>query len=80
MKKVVGELAAEFQKMEDWHSRLERQAARTCDLLLGPPPARAQLTNCLDEVTMHLRVELAAWWEADVEMEKLQTSTTRVRD
>jgi hypothetical protein len=38
---VVSELAAEFYKMEDSRSRLERPAMRICDLLLGPPPGRA---------------------------------------
>jgi hypothetical protein len=38
---VVGELATDFQKMEDQCSSLERQAARICSLLLGPPPNRA---------------------------------------
>jgi hypothetical protein len=47
---VVSELATKLLKMEDWRSRLERPAARICDLLLGPPPGRARLTDCLDKV------------------------------
>jgi hypothetical protein len=35
---VVGELVTEFQKLEEWHPRLERLAMRIYDLLLGPPP------------------------------------------
>jgi hypothetical protein len=38
---VVGELAAEFLKLEERHSWLERSAVRICDLLLGLPPGRA---------------------------------------
>jgi hypothetical protein len=38
---VVSELVAEFYKMEDSRSRLERPAVRICDLLLGPPPGQA---------------------------------------
>jgi hypothetical protein len=37
---VVGEVAAKFQKMEDWSSRLERPVVWICDLLLRPPPGR----------------------------------------
>jgi hypothetical protein len=37
----VGELATEFQKMEDRRLRLERPATRICDLLLGQPTGRA---------------------------------------
>jgi hypothetical protein len=46
---VVGELATEFQKMEDRCSRLEQPAVRIYDLLLGPPTSRAQLVGHLDE-------------------------------
>jgi hypothetical protein len=35
---VVGELIAEFQRLEEQRSWLERPAARIWDLLLGPPP------------------------------------------
>jgi hypothetical protein len=62
---VVGELAAEFCKVEDWRPRLERPTARICDLLLGPLPGQAQLVDRLDEVAGQLRVELATRWEAE---------------
>jgi hypothetical protein len=39
--KVVGELAAEFQKVEGCCLKPERPAARICDLLLRPPPGQA---------------------------------------
>jgi hypothetical protein len=48
---VVGELTTEFHKVEDQCSRLERPVVRICDLLLGPPPGRAQLADRLDEDT-----------------------------
>jgi hypothetical protein len=57
---VVDEMAAEFEKMEDRHSRLEWPAARIYDLVLGTPPGRAWLADLLDEAAGHLRVELAA--------------------
>jgi hypothetical protein len=38
---VMGELVAEFQKLEERHPRLERLGARICDLLLGPPLRQA---------------------------------------
>jgi hypothetical protein len=37
---VVGELVAEFQRMEERRSRLEQPAVRIYDLVLGPPPGR----------------------------------------
>jgi hypothetical protein len=46
---VVGELAAEFQKMGEQRSRLEQPTVRICNLLLGPSPSRAQLADRLDE-------------------------------
>jgi hypothetical protein len=46
---VVDELVAEFHKLEEWRSRLERSAMRICDLLLGLPPGRARLADHLDE-------------------------------
>jgi hypothetical protein len=57
---VVGELVAEFQKLEKQCSWLEQPTVRIYDLLLGPPPSRARLANRLDEATGQLRVELAA--------------------
>jgi hypothetical protein len=35
------EIVAEFQRLEEQHSRLLRPATRICNLLLGPPPGRA---------------------------------------
>jgi hypothetical protein len=65
---VVGELAIEFQEMEDWRSRLELPVVRIYDLLLGPLTGQARLANRLDEATGHHRVELAARREADAEL------------
>jgi hypothetical protein len=48
---VVGELVAKFQMVEDWHSQLDWPTVRICDLLLVPPPGRAQLADCLNEAT-----------------------------
>jgi hypothetical protein len=77
---VVDEFATKFQKMEDRRSWLERPAARIYDLLLGPPTCQARLADHLDEATGQLRVELAAWWEAYVELEALWTLAMRVWD
>jgi hypothetical protein len=77
---VLGELVVEFWKLEKRRSQLERPAMRICDLLLGPPPGRAQLANRLDESTRQLGAELAAWQEVDAKLEALQTSATQVRD
>jgi hypothetical protein len=38
---VVGELVAEFQRLEERHSWLERPVVRICDLLLRLPPSLA---------------------------------------
>jgi hypothetical protein len=46
---VVGELVAEFQKIEDRCLHLEWPATRICDWLLGPLPNRARLADHLDE-------------------------------
>jgi hypothetical protein len=48
---VLGELVTEFQKLEEWCSRLKRPAVRICDLLLGPPPGRARLADHMDKAT-----------------------------
>jgi hypothetical protein len=77
---VVGELDAEFQRVEDQCSWLEWSAMRICDLLLGPPPSRAQLANRLDEAAGQLTVERVARWEVDAEREARQTLTVRVLD
>jgi hypothetical protein len=70
---VVGKLVFELHKLEDQSSRLERPAARICDLFLGPPHSRARLGDRLDEAAGHHRVELATPLEADAELEALQT-------
>jgi hypothetical protein len=77
---VAGELAVEFWKMEERCLWLERPTVRICDLLLGPPPGWAQPADHLDKATGQLRVELAARWEADAELEALWTSAARVQD
>jgi hypothetical protein len=56
---VVGGRAAEFQRLEEQRSWLERPAMRICDLPLGPPPSRIQLADRLDEATRQLRAKLA---------------------
>jgi hypothetical protein len=43
---AVGVVGAEFQKLEERFSRLERPSVRICDMLLGP---RARLADCPDE-------------------------------
>jgi hypothetical protein len=53
----VGELVAEFQKLEEWHSLLERPNKRIYDLLLGPPLSRAGLADHLDDTAGKLGVE-----------------------
>jgi hypothetical protein len=73
---VVGELAVEFQKMEERQLRLEWPVAGICDLLLGPPFGQARLTDHLDEATGQLRVELATQREVDAEVVTLWASAT----
>jgi hypothetical protein len=70
---VVSKLVAEFQRLEEWCSRLEWPTVRICDLLLGPPPGRARLGDRLVEATEQHRVELDERWEADAELEVLRT-------
>jgi hypothetical protein len=77
---VVGELVAEFQRLEERCLRLERPATRICDLLLGPPHGRARLARRLDVTIGQLRAELAAHREADTELEALRTSVVLVQD
>jgi hypothetical protein len=48
---------------------------RIYDLLLGSLPGPARLVDHLDEATGQLRVELAARWEVDVELEVLPSRT-----
>jgi hypothetical protein len=37
---VVGDLVAKFQKLEEWHSRLEWPTMQICGRLLGLPPSQ----------------------------------------
>jgi hypothetical protein len=53
---------------------------RIYDLLLGPPPCRARLADCLDDVVRQHRVERAAQREATAELEAMWTLATRVWD
>jgi hypothetical protein len=71
---VVGELVAEFQRPEEWRSRLEWPTVRICDLLLGQPHSRVRLADRLDEAAGQLRAELSAHREVDAEQEALWTS------
>jgi hypothetical protein len=48
---VVGELIAEFQKVEDHRSWLEWPIAKICDLLPRPPPDWAWLADRLNGAT-----------------------------
>jgi hypothetical protein len=77
---VVGELAAEFQKMEDQCYQIEQPTARICDLLLGPLPSQARMADHLDQADRQLGVELATRWEADAELEALRISAAWVQD
>jgi hypothetical protein len=45
---------------------------RICDLLLGSPPGRARMADCLDEAAGQLGVELPAR-QVDTELEALRT-------
>jgi hypothetical protein len=77
---VLGELVTEFQKEEGRHSRFERPTTRIYNPFLGPPPGWACLVDHLNEAARQIRVELAAWWEKDVELVTLWCSTERVWD
>jgi hypothetical protein len=67
------------KKMEERRSWLEWPTARIYDLLLGPPSGWARLVDHLDEAARQLRVELAARWEVDAELEALRASAMRVQ-
>jgi hypothetical protein len=66
--------------MEERRSWFERPVVKICDLLLGPPPGRAQLADHLDEATGQLRVELSTRQEVDAELEALRASVAQVRN
>jgi hypothetical protein len=76
----VGELVAEFQRLEERCSRHERLAVWICNLLHGLALGQARLANHLDEAIGQLSVELAARQEADTKLEALRTSAARVWD
>jgi hypothetical protein len=77
---VMDELVAEFQRLDELCSRLERPSVRICDLLLGMPLGQAWWADSLGEAARWLGLELATGREVDAEFEALQTSATRVRD
>jgi hypothetical protein len=62
---VVGKLVAEFLRLQEQCSRLERPDMRIYDLLLGFLLCQAQWANRLTE---------AAGWEVSTELEALWTS------
>jgi hypothetical protein len=68
---VVGELVAEFQRLEEPCLRLERPGVRICDLLLGLPLGLARWVDRLDEAVGQLGEELVARREVDTELEAL---------
>jgi hypothetical protein len=68
---AMGELIAEFQRLEEQHSWLQWPTTRICDLLLGLLASWAQLADCLDKAVRQLGVELATRWEADAELEAM---------
>jgi hypothetical protein len=65
---MLGELVAEFWKVDGRSSKLEQPRTRICGLLLGPPPSRIWLADHLDEVTRQLRVELVMRREAEAKL------------
>jgi hypothetical protein len=77
---VLGELVAEFEKVEGQLSQLERPATRVCNLLIELPPGRVWLANRLDEAARKLRVELATWREAEAKLEALLSLAGCVRE
>jgi hypothetical protein len=77
---IMDELVAQFRKLEEMRSWLERPDARTCDLHLSLPPDQAQHADRLDEATRRLEAELTAQWQVGTELEALRTSAARVQD
>jgi hypothetical protein len=77
---VLGELVAEFEKVEGQLSQLERPATRVCNLLIELPPGRVWLANRLDEAARKLRAELATWREAEAKLEALLSLAGCVRE
>jgi hypothetical protein len=57
---ITEELVAQYQRLEELCSRLERPGARIYDLLLGLPLNQAQWVDRLDEAARLLEAELTA--------------------
>jgi hypothetical protein len=75
---IVDELVAQFWKLEELCSRLERPGAKIYDLLLRLPLDQARWANRLDEAAGRLEVELTAQRQVDTELEALRTLVARV--
>ena len=61
------------KELRENHSRLQSARYRLCELALGPPTSRVQLTARLDEACRQI--------EADgVELEDLRAAAARIRD
>jgi hypothetical protein len=58
---VVGVLVAEFQKLEERCSRLERPVVRICNLLLDPPPGQTRPPDSLRQSWLHGRRRMQSW-------------------
>jgi hypothetical protein len=67
---VVSELIAEFWRLGELCSLLERHGSRIYDLLLGPSLGQARWADRLNEDVSWLAAELAAWQEVDIELEE----------
>jgi hypothetical protein len=76
----VDELAAEFEKLEEWCPCLKKSGARAYDLILGLPSSQVQLGDRLDDIIRHFQVKQVACWEVDGEVEALQSSVAQVWD
>lgn len=66
-------LSGAASELRENHSRLQSAGHRLCDLALGPPAGRAQLTARLDEVGKQVHADRA-------ELEDLRVAAARVRD
>jgi hypothetical protein len=53
---------------------------RVCDLILGSPFDRIRLADRLEEAVRWLWAKPVAQWEADAELEALQSFAARVHD
>jgi hypothetical protein len=58
---IADELVANFQRLEELCSWLERPSVRIYDLLLRPSLDQARWADHLDEAAIRLEVELATW-------------------